>query len=838
MRLRLSVSLLFILAIWICSCRKKDSLPQDPGQIPSDIITTENNRLSAAITGQTTTAFVSGTIMDETGKALGGVTVTCGNTTVTTNDKGYFQFAGPVAMNKDYAVVVAALSGYFKGFKTFTPNPSGKANHYFEFKLLKTGTAKTVLENGGTIELDNKISLTFPESAVVTSSGTAYTGQYNVAARYIDPSATNFSDIMPGLLTGLNDQNQLRALQSFGMATVELKDASGNLLQISPGKTVTMKLPAPVNGPATIPLWHFNEKYGIWIKAGTATKSGDQYTAEVNHFSTWNLDIEFNSFMLEIQFNDPSGNALAGLHGQVYTEGVNKIRSFFTDNDGKVILINCPSSKPLTIKTFFQCDTVATSVDPVTASRTEIITIPFGPGLKSYTIGGKLSGCDNAVLANQPFKLAIRGDGSSLGLPGVTDANGNYTVTSMLCSNNNSAITVQAIAFVDGEFRYAPAANITSTTGNYNAQLCDTSASVEDDFQIVFPDPALDSLIRETINKPFGPIFYKDIKNIDSLVAFDAVNDLSGIQFCSSLRVFTVYGGINLADIGLLKNLLNLQRLYINEAGSGRITDITPLQNLTQLWDLGLRCPKLSDISPLQNLVRLQWLGLTSNSLSNISALSNFNQLTWLQLTGEAIDDLSPLANLTKLKHLGINSRILTTSDLDVLKNFTVLEDLVISNTTISDFSVVKQLPALLYLHLDWNRISDVSQFATLTNLVSLSLPANMISDISSLQALTKIKWLKLSNNQISDISALRYMPLAQSVMLEHNKISDVLPFAFMKELEVLWLTNNKIFSIDPLINGAPKLKSLLMSQQENGPIPQSQRDAFKTSHPACQVTW
>jgi hypothetical protein len=262
--------------------------------------------------------------MDENGKTLGGVAVTCGNTTVTTNDKGYFQFDGSVTINKDYAVIVATLSGYFNGFKTFTPNTSGRANQYFELKLLKAGTGKTVSESGGTIELDNKISLSFPQSAVVTSSGTAYTGQYNVIARYINPSATNFSDIMPGMLTGLNDQNQLRALQSFGMATVELKDAGGNLLEITPGKTVTMQLPAPANGPATIPLWHFNEKYGIWIKAGTATKSGDKYTAEVNHFSTWNLDLEMNSFKLEIQFNDQSGKALAGLHAEAYAEGVDR----------------------------------------------------------------------------------------------------------------------------------------------------------------------------------------------------------------------------------------------------------------------------------------------------------------------------------------------------------------------------------------------------------------------------------------------------------------------------------------------------------------------------------
>jgi hypothetical protein len=98
------------------------------------------------------------------------------------------------------------------------------------------------------------------------------------------------------VLGGLNDQNQMQALQSFGMAIVELKDASGHPLQLAPGKKATLKLPAPANSPATIPLWHFNEKYGLWIQAGVATKTGDSYTAEVNHFSTWNLDLDISNF--------------------------------------------------------------------------------------------------------------------------------------------------------------------------------------------------------------------------------------------------------------------------------------------------------------------------------------------------------------------------------------------------------------------------------------------------------------------------------------------------------------------------------------------------------------
>src|SRR6185369_16732211 len=134
-------------ALFICifSCKKKDQIPVNPPTPPvSDIIAAENTRFSTAVTSQTITAFISGAIRDEDGKGLVGVSVTAGSATVTTNDKGYFQFPSSVTVNKDYAVLTASLNGYFKAIRTFTPNPSGKANHYFEIRLLKPATEKTV----------------------------------------------------------------------------------------------------------------------------------------------------------------------------------------------------------------------------------------------------------------------------------------------------------------------------------------------------------------------------------------------------------------------------------------------------------------------------------------------------------------------------------------------------------------------------------------------------------------------------------------------------------------------------------------------------------------------
>lgn len=844
MKYRLCLFLALCLLNCIYSCKKKDNDLINPLPPTSDSVVAENNRLSHVVTTQTATAFISGTVMDEDGTGLPGVMVSAGNATVTTNNQGYFQFPGSVSVNKDYAVITATRTGYFKGIRTFTPNALGKANHYVEIKLLKPNAEKTVASSGGNIVLDNKIDITFPNAAVVTATGAVYSGEYKVAARYIDPVALNFLDIMPGLLTGLNDQNGLQALQSFGMAVIELKDASDNPLQIAPGKKVTLKLPAPANGPATIPLWHFNETYGLWVKAGTATKTGNTYTAEVTHFSTWNLDVEFNSFRLDLQFKDQAGNAVSGLHAEVRIDGENKIKSFYTDNEGKVTLINCPASKPIIIKMFFQCDTASKTIDPLTASRSEVITVQNGPRIKSYMVTGKLSGCDNAPMANQPFKITIQGDGSSLGLPGVTDAQGNYTVTGIICNNSN-AVSAQAMAFINNEYRYATAASITAINSSYNAQICDTAAAIPDNFQILFPDPALDSLIRAKIHKPVGPILYGDVKNIDSLTTFSPTHDLSGIEFCSRLRVLDIRYGANFSDIRVLKKLLNLQRLWIFETfdriktGNGLITDISPLQNLPQLKRLELICPSLSDVSPLKNMENLQYFRLESRNLTNISALSNLTHLNTLGLTSNALSDIRPLQNLTQLKTLDIASKLLTRSDLlDLLQNLKSLTDLSVSGTSISDFTFVKNLPQLLSLYLGGNQISDVSQFASLTNLTSLGLANSKITDISALQTLTDLQYLVLTGNQITDISPLKSMSAASIIVLDYNKISDVTPLQNLNNLQALWLNNNQVSNITPLINGVSNLQFLAIGQQQTGTITQSQQDAFTKNHPACFVQW
>jgi uncharacterized protein (TIGR02145 family) len=108
-------------------------------------------------------------------------------------------------------------------------------------------------------------------------------------------------DQMPGeLLGGLNDS--LRLLRSFGMASVELRDANMYELQLANGvsATLTFNIPASLQAeaPATIDWWSFDEAQGIWMHEGEAQRQGNQYVGLASHFSWWNCDVteDFNDF--------------------------------------------------------------------------------------------------------------------------------------------------------------------------------------------------------------------------------------------------------------------------------------------------------------------------------------------------------------------------------------------------------------------------------------------------------------------------------------------------------------------------------------------------------------
>ncbi|MBP9098394.1 MAG: carboxypeptidase regulatory-like domain-containing protein, partial [Ferruginibacter sp.] len=240
---------------------------------------------------------VSGFVTDENDAPVMGSTVSAGSGTTTTDKYGYFEIKN-VQVVKSAAVVTVNKPGYFKGIKTYIAE-SGKSA-FFRIKLIpKTISGSINGSTGGNVTLTNGLVIALPANGVVNAAtNVAYTGNVNVSAHWINPTASDLNQEMPGDLRGISTDGSLKTLTTFGMAAVELTGASGELLQIATGQKATLTMPIPAailsNAPATIPLWSFDEAKGLWKEEGQAIKTGNTYVGDVSHFSFWNCDVPNN----------------------------------------------------------------------------------------------------------------------------------------------------------------------------------------------------------------------------------------------------------------------------------------------------------------------------------------------------------------------------------------------------------------------------------------------------------------------------------------------------------------------------------------------------------------
>ncbi|RYZ95782.1 MAG: carboxypeptidase regulatory-like domain-containing protein, partial [Sphingobacteriaceae bacterium] len=462
-----------VLISFFFSCQK--SLHWTDGT-PNNVISKENARLEKVVTNQTKETWLNGQVVNEQNQPVTGASVSCGNKTVITDNKGFYRFKEALRVNKDYALIKIEKPGFMTGYRTFTPNKTELAYKYEKVMLQATPAAKVVPGTGGTVTADN-IKFTFTAESVVTKDGTPYIGNVNITARYIDPNAANFGFMMPGMLAGLNNNDQINAMQSFGMANVELKDDAGEKLEIAAGKTVKIEMPASATAPNSIPLWHFNEDYGIWVQQGVATKQGSVFVAEVNHFSIWNIDLEFNDFELNLKFQTNDTTPLANQLVSVYRANDEYVSTFYTDNAGEATLINCPSNEGLKVQLIFTCDTVLYSLAPLTQTRNDTIRVT-GPSYKTYQLEGVVNECSNVPFAKHAFEMMLTGsNGSFIVLNGITNDTGGYNISTVLPICEASTFDVQTIAEVSGQYFYTAVTPIAEGVNDYNPVLCNSTST-------------------------------------------------------------------------------------------------------------------------------------------------------------------------------------------------------------------------------------------------------------------------------------------------------------------------------------------------------------------------
>ncbi len=254
------------------------------------------------------TGSVIGFVADENDDPVIGAAVRMGDMVLTTDDFGHF-FVTDNVMNKKGTFVMVEKEGYFEGSRRFFPRENGVSRIKVEL-LTKVFDQSFEAAIGETIEIEGGAAVTFKENSIRDANGNAYTGTVNVASKWLDPTARATFDQMPGNLQGVNAESKEVVLSTYGMVAVELEGENGEALNIAEGSTATLTMPVPesilASAPAEIPLWSFNDNYGIWAQEGSAMLQGNMYVGEVSHFSFWNCDypgelVEFDATLVNAE---------------------------------------------------------------------------------------------------------------------------------------------------------------------------------------------------------------------------------------------------------------------------------------------------------------------------------------------------------------------------------------------------------------------------------------------------------------------------------------------------------------------------------------------------------
>lgn len=267
---------------------------------------------------------LSGIVRDASGTPIEGVSIVSGSSAATTNTDGFFEFdqIQVVSVQNDRSVVRFSKAGYFDVVRSMDADDAEGAsweivmckkenNDFTSIKTYSSSSDQTL--QAGEMKID------MPQDGYkVDGTGLSYTGKVKSEMVYLDPNNECFSEMMPGGdLAAVRSDNSSAQLVSYGMTDLNMYAENGDKLQLKDGSKAKLTFPIPAgmgeNPPASIPLWSFNEKTGLWEEEGSATLQGNVYVGEVSHFSWVNLDYPEKQGTVYGYVKDDTGKVLPGV---------------------------------------------------------------------------------------------------------------------------------------------------------------------------------------------------------------------------------------------------------------------------------------------------------------------------------------------------------------------------------------------------------------------------------------------------------------------------------------------------------------------------------------------
>lgn len=292
-------------------------------------------------------------------------------------------------------------------------------------------------------------------------------------------------------------------------------------------------------------------------------------------------------------------------------------------------------------------------------------------------------------------------------------------------------------------------------------------------------------------------------------------------------------------EITLLNGKLN--QISSLNLSNYNITDLSGIENFTNLYTINLSHNDISNIEPLLELHDLKDLDLRYNSFTKIPDELKNADLDSLALSYNPISDFSGLADIKSIVRLELEGTDVKEDDLRFIKNLKIIS-LNLSKTRIKDYSLLKTLnnevvdpdrdlnlqelnlsynndilyssiPSVGYLNISYtntdedrfNQVPDISRLEALdisyTNIKDLSVLSNChLNSISisgnknlkNIDILKSARYVTYEDAGLKDVSIFKNFYSSQ-LSLAQNEIEDYSDLLENEFLNFVDLSNNKI---------------------------------------------
>lgn len=289
---------------------------------------------------------LSGIVRDASGTPIEGVSIVSGSSVATTNTDGFFEFdqIQVVSVQNDRSVVRFSKAGYFDVVRSMDADDDAADGASWEVVMCRKEnndftSIKTYSSSFDQTLQAGEMKIDMPQDGYkVDGTGAGYTGKVKSEMVYLDPNNERFAEMMPGGdLAAVRSDNSSVQLVSYGMTDLNMYAENGDKLQLKDGCKAKLTFPIPAgmceNPPASIPLWSFNEKTGLWEEEGSAALQGNVYVGEVAHFSWVNLDYPEKQGTVYGYVKDDTGKVLPGVRlsiGQLLAPTVTKSDGYYS----------------------------------------------------------------------------------------------------------------------------------------------------------------------------------------------------------------------------------------------------------------------------------------------------------------------------------------------------------------------------------------------------------------------------------------------------------------------------------------------------------------------------